>query len=357
MAKKFLVTGGAGFIGSHLVDRLLEKGHEVRVLDNLDRQAHPDIKKDVFLNPKAEFVKGDVCDKKKVGKALEGVDGVFHFAAAVGVEQSMQELNYYVKNNSLGTSNLLEVLATTDNDVKKIVVASSMSAYGEGLYRCENCGLIEPELRSGEQLKMKKWELYCSVCSKKLVPVPTPETKTQKPNSIYGITKKDQEDMTLLIGKTYGLKAVSMRFFTVIGPRQPPKNPYTGVIKLFLNKIMKNEQPIVFEDGLQSRDFISVHDVVEANILAMMSNAANYESFNVGTGKPVTIMETAEKIALLYGSRIMPKVTQDFRGGDVRHCFPDISKITSKIGWRPKRTFEGTLMEIIEWSNQRVEKN
>ncbi len=350
MPKKILVTGGAGFIGSHLVDFLVQKGSEVVIFDNLDRQAHPDLKKDVFLNPKAEFIKGDISDKKKLGKALVGVDQIFHLAAAVGVEQSMTGLDYYVKNNSLGTSTLLEFLVKKEHDVKKIVVASSMSTYGEGLYDCSNCGRVEPGIRDEKQLKQKKWEVVCPKCKNNLVAVATPETKIQTPNSIYGITKKDQEDMVLLIGKTYGIKAVAMRYFTVIGPRQPPNNPYTGVIKIFLNRIIKGEQPIVFEDGLQSRDFVSVHDVVQANISVMNSNNADFESFNVGTGKTVTIREAAEKIAQAYGSTIKPKITQDYRKGDIRHCFADISKISSKTGWKPKVSFEEALKEIVNWT-------
>lgn len=354
MFGKIAVTGGAGFIGSHMVDYLIEKGHEVVVLDNLDKQAHADGKKFTFLNKGAKFVRGDICDKKSLEKAFNGVTGVFHFASAVGVEQSMYKMNYYVKNNSLGTSNLLEFLAKEAHDVKKIVVASSMSTYGEGLYSCESCGNVEPEIRPERQLKKKQWGVFCPHCKKPVSPVATPETKTQKPNSVYGITKKDQEDMCLLVGKTYGINVTGLRFFTVLGPRQPFNNPYTGVVKIFIKSIHEKKRPLVFEDGLQTRDFVSVHDVVHANYLALKSSNANFESFNVGSGKRLTIKEVAEKVAQACDSKLEPKIVQSYRKGDVRHCFADISKIWKKLEWEPKVDFGQSLSEIVEWLKNRL---
>lgn len=349
LKEKILVTGGAGFIGSHLVDLLVEKGHEVRVFDNLDKQAHVDGKKPSHLNKKAEFVQGDVRDKNKLKQALEGIDAVYHFAAAVGVGQSMYAINYYVESNNVGTSNLLELLVNEEHDVKKIVVAASMSSYGEGLYKCDNCGFVEPPLRTEAQMEKKKWGVYCN-CGQELLAVPTPETKSQKSNSIYALTKKDQEEMVLMIGKTYGIKSVAMRFFNVFGIRQSLSNPYTGVTAIFLSRLKNSNPPLVYEDGLQSRDFVSVYDVVQANYLALKSSNADFESFNVGTGKPIAIRDVAIKTANALGVSIMPQITQTYRKGDVRHCFADTKKISSKLEWKPRYSFEDGLREIIEWS-------
>lgn len=350
MPKKVLVTGGAGFIGSHMVDKLIENGHEVRIFDNLDKQVHKSGKKPPYLNDNAELVKGDVRNKKQLKKALEDIEGIFHFAAAVGVGQSMYELNYYIETNVVGTSNLLELLVNSDHDVKKIIIAASMSSYGEGSYRCENCGIVEPPLRVEGQLNEKKWEVFCPSCKKMLAPLPTPETKIQSPNSIYALTKKNQEEMALMIGKTYGISVVSMRFFNVFGTRQSLSNPYTGVGAIFLSRIKNKKPPFVYEDGLQTRDFISVNDLVEANYMAFNSTNSDFETFNVGSGKPVSIKKVAQTISEKLGSNIEPKITGEFRKGDVRHCFADISKITSKIGWKPKTSFESGIKELVDWS-------
>ncbi|AJF60062.1 MAG: NAD-dependent epimerase/dehydratase [archaeon GW2011_AR10] len=350
MSKKILVTGGAGFIGSHLVDGLVKEGHEVRVLDNLDKQVHVSGKKPDFLNKKAEFVQGDVRNKENIAKALEGVEAVFHFASTVGVGQSMYEINYYVDTNNGGTANLMEWIVNKENEVKKIIVAASMSSYGEGLYKCEKCGLVEPEIRGTEQLNKKKWELLCKTCGSVLRPVPTPESKTQHCNSIYALTKKDQEEMVLMLGKAYGIPSVALRFFNVYGTRQQLSNPYTGVAAIFMSRIMNKQQPVVYEDGMQTRDFISVHDVVEANILALNSKKADYGAFNVGSGKAYSIKGVAETIAKAYGSNIKPKVLNTFRKGDVRHCYADTSKIRRALGFEPKVSLEQGMKELINWS-------
>ncbi|MBU1120547.1 SDR family NAD(P)-dependent oxidoreductase, partial [Candidatus Micrarchaeota archaeon] len=279
--KNILVTGGCGFIGSFLVDRLVKDGHTVRILDNLDPQVHPNSSPPDYLNEKAEFIKGDIRNREDVGNALEGIDIVFHEASAVGVGQSMYEIEHYVDVNTRGTATLLDVIVNKENNVKKMMVAASMSSYGEGSYECEKCGEIEPELRTEEQMSKGEWELICSKCNGTLRPIATPETKTQKTNSIYALTKKDQEEMFLQIGKAYGIPAVSLRYFNVFGPRQSLSNPYTGVIAIFLSRVKNDKPPIIYEDGLQTRDFVSVHDVVEANVKAMNSSNANYGVFNV----------------------------------------------------------------------------
>lgn len=350
---RILVTGGAGFIGSFLVDELVRKKHFVRIYDNLEPQVHlgkvPD-----YLNRDAEFVQADVNDYDALKNAVKDVDVLFHLASAVGVGQSMYQIEKYVTSNTNGTALLLNILVNEEHDIKKLVLASSMSTYGEGSYKCENCGIVEPRLRSEEQMKTRGWGLKCQECSGMLTPVPTKEEKKQDINSIYALTKKDQEDMCMMIGKAYGIPTVALRYFNVYGPRQSLSNPYTGVAAIFMCRIKNNNPPIIFEDGLQSRDFINVHDIANANLLAMEKNAANYEIFNVGTQKPVAIKFIAEILARLYNKNIKPNITHKFRKGDVRHCFADISKIRKKLGFEPKISFENGMKELVEWSDSAV---
>ncbi len=346
---RILVTGGAGFIGSFMVDELAKKGHFVRIYDNLEKQVHlgkiPD-----YLNKNAEFVSNDVTDYNSLKDAIADIDVVIHLAAVVGVGQSMYAIQKYVNSNTLGTAVLLEILANEEHDVKKLLVASSMSTYGEGSYSCNKCGPVEPKLRDEGQMSKNEWEVKCPKCSSVLEPIPTTENKKQDINSVYALTKKDQEDMCLLVGKSYGIKSVALRYFNVYGPRQSLSNPYTGVAAIFLSRIKNNKQPVVFEDGLQTRDFISVHDIVRANLLAMESNSANYEIFNVGTGSQITIKSIAEVLAKLCNKDIPPDITNNFRKGDVRHCFSDITKIRHKLGFEPKISFEDGMKELVQWS-------
>jgi dTDP-L-rhamnose 4-epimerase len=348
---KVLVTGGAGFIGSFIVDKLVSEGHEVRIFDNLDEQVHSGKKPD-YLNKKAEFVKGDVTDYKKFSKVISDVDVVFHEAAAVGVGQSMYQVKHYVNVNTLGTANLLDILVNQKHDVKKVIVAASMSSYGEGAYSCENCGIVRPDLRPEEQMEAKDWEPKCPKCKSELKPIGTAENQRQICNSIYAITKKDQEDMLMNIGKTYGIPCVALRYFNVYGPRQSLSNPYTGVAAIFLSRIKNNNAPVVYEDGNQTRDFISVHDIADANIECMKNSNADYNVFNVGTGIPLKIKGIAETLAKLLDVDVKPLVTNKFRKGDIRHCYADISKIKSKLGWHPKVSFEEGMKELIEWSKK-----
>jgi dTDP-L-rhamnose 4-epimerase len=233
-----------------------------------------------------------------------------------------------------------------------LIVASSMSIYGEGLYKCEKCGNVKPELRNFKEEKIDDWEPKCPFCNGNIIPVPTPETHQIIPNSIYAITKKEQEEMSLLIGKTYNIPVVSLRFFNVYGPRQSLSNPYTGVCAIFLSRIKNNKSPVIFEDGLQTRDFIWVGDIVNACILSMEKESANYEIFNVGSGKPISIVEIANLLIKLLGKDLKPEITYKFRKGDVRHCYADISKIKEKIGFEPETTLEEGLKKLIEWAKE-----
>lgn len=348
MKYKILVTGGAGFIGSFIVDRLVAEGHEVVILDNLEPQVHQGVAPD-YLNKSAKFVKGSVLDYELFRAVVSDVDVIFHEAAMVGVGQSMYQVSRYASANVIGTAYLLDILANEKHNVKKVMVAASMSSYGEGAYECESCGVVSPPLRSEEQMKSREWELVCS-CGKRLVPIPTNESKPLHPNSIYAVTKANQEQMVLPFCRAYGIPAVALRYFNVYGPRQSLSNPYTGVAAIFMSRIKNNNAPVVFEDGLQSRDFVSVHDIADANLLAMKSHGADYEVVNVGSGKQTTIRNVAETLSRIYGKSVKPDVTNRYRKGDVRHCFADISKIRSKLGYEPKVSFEDGMKELIGWS-------
>ncbi len=350
-----LVTGGCGFIGSHLVDQLTKMKHSVRVFDNLEFQVHEG-KLPEYLNADAEYIFGDVRNEDALKKVVEDIDIIFHLAACVGVGQSMYEIKRYVDVNSMGTAKLLETLISEEANVKKLIVASSMSIYGEGAYECEDCGVVYPRLRTKEQFKSKKWEVTCPECKKIVKPIPTSESKPLHPTSVYAITKRDQEEMCLTVGKAYGIPTVALRFFNVYGPRQSLSNPYTGVAAIFLSRIKNNNPPLIFEDGLQSRDFVNIRDIVQASILAMESNNANYEVFNVGTGEPTTILKIANVLIKLFRSDLKPKILYKYRSGDIRHCYADISKI-KKIGFKPSVQLEKGMSELIEWGNKAKAKD
>jgi len=347
---KILVTGGAGFIGSFLVDALIADGNKVTVYDNLDPQVHPGRKIPGYLNKKADFVRGDVLNYNSFKKVLLNTDYVVHLAAKVGVGQSQYEISKYVNVNIGGTANLLDILVNNKNKVKKIVVAASMSSYGEGIYACKKCGKVQPPLRTNAQMAKKQWELLCPDCGCVLKPVPTPETARMNSNSIYAITKKTQEEMVLNIGRTYNIPAVALRFFNVFGPRQSLSNPYTGVAAIFMSRIKNNNRPVVFEDGLQTRDFIYVTDIARAIMTALKKDAANYEAFNVGSGSPVTIKDVSKIIAKIHNKQIEPDIQLKFRKGDVRHCYADTSKIKSKLKFTPQVDFTAGMKMLIEWA-------
>ncbi|MCK5588157.1 MAG: SDR family NAD(P)-dependent oxidoreductase [Candidatus Lokiarchaeota archaeon] len=348
--ENILVTGGAGFIGSYIVDLLIEKGYNVIIIDNLEPQVHgneqtlPD-----YLNPAAKFRKKDVRVQEDLAEAIAEVDAIFHQAAAVGVGQSMYQVSKYTHSNTLGTANLLDVLVNKEHNIKKLIVASSMSIYGEGRYICEDCGSVSPDLRSTEQMKKKEWELRCPKCNKLVKPAPTDEEKPLNPTSIYAMSKRHQEEMCLLIGKTYGIPTIALRYFNVYGPRQALSNPYTGVVAIFSSRILNGNQPIVYEDGNMKRDFIHVKEIARANLLALTSNNADYRAYNIGTGTYVTIKDLAKLILEIYNSNISPVISDKFRIGDVRHCYADISLAKKYLEFTPKIKLTEGLRSLLQW--------
>jgi dTDP-L-rhamnose 4-epimerase len=348
-SKQVLITGGAGFVGSHLADGLLRAGHRVRILDDLTPQVHQDGSPD-YLSPKVELVVGDVRDPNRLREVLSGVDVIFHFAATVGVGQSMYEISRYMSINTQGTAELLQALLDTKHIPEKLIVASSMSIYGEGQYVCSVCGKAAfPPVRPVSQLRDGQWEVYCTACSGVLVPQPTNEKKPSEINSIYALSKRDQEELCLIYGRTYGVPVTALRFFNIYGTRQALSNPYTGVAAIFAARLINNQAPLVFEDGEQMRDFVSVHDIVRANMLAMERSESNGEVINVGCGRPIKIRRVAEILAAALGKDIEPVITQKYRAGDIRHCYADLTKARKLLGYEPQVTHEEGFRELAAW--------
>jgi len=346
--RKILITGGAGFIGSHLADELLNHGYEVRVLDNLASQVHgPNQRRPYYLDSEVELLKGDVRDREALKKALKDVDAVFHLAALVGVGQSMYQVADYTSVNNAGTANLLQALV--EKPVERLIVSSSMSLYGEGLYRAADNSLSGGEARKLAQLKARQWEPR-GPNGHTLKPVPTPESKPPSLASIYALSKYDQEQMCLMIGRAYNIPTVALRFFNVYGTRQALSNPYTGVMAIFASRLLNNNPPLIFEDGLQQRDFVSVYDIAQACRLALETPEAEGGVFNVGSGHHYTILELAERLANVMGkSHVEAEVTGKYRVGDIRHCFADISLARKVLGYEPQVTLEEGLSELVIW--------
>jgi dTDP-L-rhamnose 4-epimerase len=342
-----LITGGAGFIGSHLADELLRTGHAVRVLDNLTPQVHGEVMRPPYLNAAVDLRLGDIRDPEAVAAALKGVDAVFHFAAAVGVGQSMYRIRDYTAANNLGTAVLLQELA--ERPIETLVVASSMSVYGEGLYLTQEGLPYETSGRTLAQIKKRQWDLQ-TVHGDPLTPVPTPETKTPQLESVYALSKFDQERMSLLLGRAYGIKTVALRFFNVYGTRQALSNPYTGVLAIFASRLLNGKPPMIFEDGEQRRDFVSVHDVVQACVKALETPEADGGVFNIGSGRSVSVLEVARIIGDALSVRdVRPDVTQQGRVGDIRHCFADITLARRVLGYEPRVRMEEGVLEVAEW--------
>jgi dTDP-L-rhamnose 4-epimerase len=350
-----LVTGGAGFIGTHVVELLLHDGHPVRVFDSLVDQVHQGAGPR-YVAADAEFVQGDVRDRQGLAQALRGIDHVVHLAAEVGVGQSMYEVSRYVDANIGGTGTLLDIIANDQTDVSRIVVASSMSIYGEGAYRCAEHGLTALGLRPESQLRARLWDPRCPACDATLTPVPTAEGKALLPTSVYAISKMNQEQMCLSVGAAYGIGAVALRYFNVYGPRQALSNPYTGLAAIFSARLLNGRAPLAFEDGQQLRDFVHVRDVARATVLALTSEKSTGQAINIGVGSPLTVVQVGELLARRLGVAIGPEVTGKFRVGDIRHCWADPTRAQELLGFTAEVALEDGVAELIDWvSSQTAE--
>jgi dTDP-L-rhamnose 4-epimerase len=353
--KKVLVTGGAGFIGSYIVDLLIAEGKsEVYIFYNLDSQVHIGGQPPEYLNRDAVFIQGDVRNYQEFKRALLGKEQVYHLAASVGVGQSMYQISKYVEVNIQGTANLLDILTHQSRQVEKVLVAGSMSSYGEGAHWCQQDGVINPPLRSETQMMALDWELHCPICGKYLTPKLTPESKPLNCNSVYALSKKMQEEMTLLWGKAYEIPSTVLRFFNVYGPRQSLSNPYTGVCAIFLSRMLNNKSAVLYEDGEQTRDFIFVKDIARACVSSMNDQRADHQVFNVGNGKPISIKDIALTLSEILHKDLPPQITNEFRKGDVRHCIADIEKIKSTLDFQPEISFKQGMSELAHWTQSRT---
>lgn len=352
MNRRILITGGAGFIGSHLIDELLSHGYEVVVLDNLSEQVHgagcltPE-----YLNDQVELVIGDVRDIDLVKRLVQQAGAVIHLAAMVGVGQSMYELRNYTDVNNNGTAVLMEALI--EHPVEKLIVASSMSIYGEGLYRTSSGQAQEVTARSLNQLKKANWELTGN--DEKLVPIATPESKSPDLSSIYALSKYDQEKMCLITGRAYNIPTTALRFFNVYGSRQSLSNPYTGVLAIFASRLLNDKPPLIFEDGKQRRDFVHVKDIARACRLVLESPDSAGETYNIGSGNSYTISELAEKLAMVMGKEhIKPRINNNYRVGDIRHCFADITKARKHLNYQPSVSLTEGMDELVSWLGTQI---
>lgn len=356
MFKKILISGGAGFIGSNLALNLVKKGYSITVLDNLSKQIHGEHPEQSFLynsiSDKVKFINGDVRNREDWEKSLNGQDAVIHLAAETGTGQSMYEIYKYSHVNISGTALLLDVLANSKQSIKKIIVASSRAIYGEGKYKCLAHGIVYPTSRKETDLLNGLYECKCPQCGKEVELLATDENSKIEPQSIYGISKYNQEQLCLVGGKSLNIPAVAFRYQNVYGPGQSLSNPYTGILSIFSTQIKNNNDINIFEDGMESRDFVYIDDVVNATVLGLENEKANYNSYNVGSGQNVSVLNIAKKLVTLYNSKVKINISGNFRIGDIRHNYSDLSKINDDLNFVPEYQFEKGLVSFVKWVNE-----
>jgi dTDP-L-rhamnose 4-epimerase len=347
--ERALVTGGAGFIGCHLVESLLGAGERVRILDNLDPLAHPGGAAPGHLPAEAELITGDLRDPDDVARALVGCDRVFHLGGIVGNGESMVNVRKAIDSNSGGTATLFEQVIARRDQVRRVVVASSMVVYGEGSYECPAHGEVAPGLRPVSQLRERRWEPECPQCGRELSPIPVREDRPLRPVSVYGISKRDTEELAMVLGEAYGIETVGLRYLNVYGPRQALGNPYTGVAAIFSARLLSGKRPLVFEDGRQIRDLVHVSDVVRATRAAMDAPDAPGHVFNIATGNRIRISELARSLAGLVAPGIEPEISGEFRAGDIRHCYASTDSARELLGFEAEVGLEDGLPELARW--------
>ena len=351
---RILITGGAGFIGSHLVAAQYAKGHEITVLDNLSDQIHGS---DPETSPlyqsvrdKVRFIRGSVCDRDRLEAALEGQEVVVHFAAETGTGQSMYLVDHYTRVNIQATATMLDILGTSKHGIQRMVIASSRSIYGEGKYLNADGHAVYPGHRSEVDMQAGRFDLYDSQTKEPLQSVATDEGALIHPSSVYGISKQVQEQLIMTVCPLIGIDPVALRYQNVFGPGQSLSNPYTGILSIFSNLIMQGKQINIFEDGLESRDFVYIDDVIDATVRAMESPNAPGQVFNVGSGVQTTVLAVVEHLRNAYGTDTPAQVTGNFRLGDIRHNFADLGKITSLLGFRPSVSFAEGIRHFARWA-------
>jgi dTDP-L-rhamnose 4-epimerase len=351
--KKILITGGAGFIGSRLAVELASRGHEVVVLDNLAPQIHGDYpeRSPLFrrLAGKVRFVRGDVTSREDLLGALSGVGTVVHLAAETGTGQSMYAIRHYAQVNVGGTALLLDLIANERLPIERLLVASSRAIYGEGKYRCAEHGVLYPHARSAEAMARGQFEHRCPVCGQTLQMLPTDEDSALRPSSVYGITKLTQEQLVLTVGQALGISALAFRFQNVFGPGQSLSNPYTGILSIFSTRLRQNKPINIFEDGLETRDFVYIDDVVAALCSGVESARPIVDVLNVGSGVATSVLSVAHKLKDLLGGESTIAVSGQYRVGDIRHNVADIRKIAGGLGFAPSVTFDVGLERFVDW--------
>lgn len=357
-----LITGGAGFIGSNLALKLLKKGYTVSVLDNLTPQVHGENFESSYsynqIKGKVTFIKGDVNNSDDLRNSIKKNNIIIHLAAETGTGQSMYEIDKYVSTNINGTGKLLEILANEKHDVKKIIVASSRSVYGEGKFSCKEHGIVFPESRKEQNMSIGDFEVKCPECNNEVLMLPTDEDSKLHPTSVYGFTKQAQEQMCMIVGKSIGVPVLVYRFQNVYGPGQSLKNPYTGILSIFSTRIKNKREITIFEDGQETRDFVYIDDVTDAVILGVENNDLKYEVFNVGSGEKISVLRVAHALRDSYGINVPIKITGNYRLGDIRHNLGDLTKIRELLGYEPKIKFEQGISMFINWvNNQEVEQD
>jgi len=343
---RLLITGGAGFIGSHTADLLLKRGYEVRILDSLEPPVHPQREKPQYIPDDVEFVLGDIRSRSDMEKALRGVNAVIHLAA---YQDYLTDFSRFALVNDGGTALLYEIIVSECLPIEKVVLGSSQAVYGEGKYECLEHGIQYPPPRSLEQLERGDWGVKCPICGGKISPLPTDESRVN-PHNQYAVSKYSQELYALTLGRRYGIPTVVLRYSITQGPRQSFYNAYSGNLRSFVIRLLSDLPPVIYEDGRQLRDYVYVGDVARANLLALEGDAANFEVFNIGGNRAVSVLEYAAMLIKLMGKDIEPEISGEFRLGDMRHIFSDISKIKTRLRWEPLVPLEEIAREYIAWA-------